>query len=373
MGGHWTLRDIVDYELIATMALLDTVADRREALLEQIYEVNRVTVENGKKGDPSAILIPVDTQHDPHEALHLVDKLQMGGVDVYRADAAFEADGQKYAAGTFVIPMAQVFSRYAKDMLEKQTYPEVRRSPTSPPEPPYDVTAWSLGMLLGVDHVFAHKPLADALKLTRLDAAPTLEGKVTGNGPRFVFDYRGPDAAKAINRLLKDGARLAFDTTNASDGRSTRVWVPERAAQVARRRGLGARPADQDRGRGRPRRRDGGEGAARRHVFAVDRRQHGRGLDALGPRAVRLQPDHAAQRRHPWRQAARQVRRDHPPRPGAAVDHRRRRRAERPARVPRRHRRGRGHRAARFPRPGRHARDAGRRPPTWRSSASACR
>src|SRR6478736_2925002 len=83
MGGHWTLRDIVDYELIATMALLDTVADRREALLEQIYEVNRVTVENGKKSDPSAILIPVETQHDPHEAAHLVDKLQMGGVDVY--------------------------------------------------------------------------------------------------------------------------------------------------------------------------------------------------------------------------------------------------------------------------------------------------
>jgi hypothetical protein len=217
LGGRWTLRDIVDYELIATMALLDTVADRREALLQQIYEVNRVTVENGKKSDPSAILIPVDTQHDPHEAAHLVDKLQMGGVDVYRADTAFEADGQKYAAGTFVIPMAQVFARYAKDMLEKQTYPEVRRSPTSPPEPPYDVTAWSLGMLLGVDHVMAHKPLADTLKLTKLDAAPKLDGKVTGSGPRYTFDYRGADAAKAINRLLKDGARVAMD--------KGRVWV----------------------------------------------------------------------------------------------------------------------------------------------------
>jgi len=97
-AGHWTLRDIVDYELIATMALLDTVADRREALLQQIYEVNRVTVENGKTGDPSAILIPVEAQHDPHEAVHLVEKLQMAGVDVYRADAGFDADGRKYAA-----------------------------------------------------------------------------------------------------------------------------------------------------------------------------------------------------------------------------------------------------------------------------------
>src|SRR3954471_994039 len=239
MGGHWTLRDIVDYEMIATMALLDTVADRREALLRQIYEVNRVTIENGKKGDPAAILIPVETQHDPNEAAHLVEKLQMGGVEVYRADAAFDADGQKYAAGTFVIPMAQVFARYAKDILEKQTYPEVRRSPTSPPEPPYDVTAWSLGMLLGVEHVVAHKPLPGTLKLVKLDAAPALEGRVTGNGTRFVFDYRGPDAARAINRLLRDGARVALDNQSGADGRSTRVWV-----QNASRKTLDAAASD---------------------------------------------------------------------------------------------------------------------------------
>jgi Zinc carboxypeptidase len=209
LGGRWTLRDIVDYELIATTALLDTLADRRQALLEQIYEVNRVTIENGKKGDPAAIVVPVETQHDPHEAMHLVEKLQQAGVEVSRADAPFEAEGKTYAAGTFVIPMTQVFARYAKDMLEKQTYPEVRRSPTSPPEPPYDVTAWSLGMLLGVDHAFVRRPLGDAVKLTKLSAAPKIDGKIAGSGP-FEFDYRGPDAAKAVNRLLKDRAQLVL-------------------------------------------------------------------------------------------------------------------------------------------------------------------
>src|SRR4051812_8980265 len=247
MGGHWTLRDIVDYEMIATMALLDTVADRREALLRQIYEVNRVTIENGKNGDPAAILIPVETQHDPNEAAHLVEKLQMGGVEVYRADAAFDADGARYAAGTFVIPMAQVFARYAKDILEKQTYPEVRRSPTSAPEPPYDVTAWSLGMLLGVDHVVARRPLADSVKLVKLVTAPTLEGRVTGTAAArtgsgsagYTFDYRGPDAARAMNRLLKDGARVAL--------KGDRVWVsaPRKSLDaVASELGMQIRTAD---------------------------------------------------------------------------------------------------------------------------------
>src|SRR5204862_3028525 len=98
MGGRWTLRDIVDYELIATMALLETGADRRETILRQIYEVNRQTIEDGKKGDLSSILVPVDSQHDPREAAHLAEKLMIGGVDVYRANATFDADGKKYAA-----------------------------------------------------------------------------------------------------------------------------------------------------------------------------------------------------------------------------------------------------------------------------------
>ena len=35
-------------------------------------------------------------------------------------------------------------------------------------------------MLLGVDHVFVRRPLADGVKLTRLAAAPRLDGRVTG-------------------------------------------------------------------------------------------------------------------------------------------------------------------------------------------------
>src|SRR5205085_1451062 len=204
-----SLRDIVDYELIATMALLETGADRRETILRQIYEVNRQTIEDGKKNNPSAILVPVERQHDAREAAHLVEKLQLGGVEVHRADAAFEADGKAYAAGTFVIPMTQIFARYAKDMLEKQTYPEVRRGPNAAPEPPYDVTAWSLGMLLGVETVFVKNALP-AVKMTKVDGATKSTGDVAGAGTRFAFDYKGPDTAIAINRLLKDNARVAF-------------------------------------------------------------------------------------------------------------------------------------------------------------------
>ncbi len=217
LGGRWTLRDIVDYELVATMATLEYAADRRETLLRQIYEVNRATVEAGKKGDPAAILIAPEAQADPIAAYRLVDRLQIAGVQVHRAGAAFTADGKPYAAGTFVVPMAQVFARYAKDILEKQTYPEVRRAPNAPPEAPYDVTAWSLGLLLGVEVTFAKDPLPGGLALAPAAASPKPAGAVAGSGPVFAFDYTGPEGAIAINRLLKAGAAVGV-SQGASGG-----------------------------------------------------------------------------------------------------------------------------------------------------------
>ncbi|MGE5199192.1 MAG: M14 family zinc carboxypeptidase, partial [Rhodospirillaceae bacterium] len=246
LGGHWTLRDIVDYELVATMALLETTADQRETLLRQIYEVNRATLDAGRTGDPAAILIPPDAQADPLAAYRLVDRLQVGGVRVFRADAAFTADGADYPAGTFVVPMTQVFARYAKDLLEKQTYPEVRRVPTAPPEPPYDVTAWSLGMLLGVDVTFVKTPLAGGTPLSPVPASPKRAGGVTGSGAVFAFDYTGPEGAIAINRLLKAGASVGLSRTAAgAAGSRTSVevsGVPLKTVQdVAASLGLQAR------------------------------------------------------------------------------------------------------------------------------------
>jgi len=225
LGGRWTLRDIVDYELIATMATLELAADQRETLLRQIYEVNRATVDAGRNGDPSAIVIDPGAQTDPLAAYRLAGRLQIGGVKVYRANAAFKADDKDYPAGSFVIPMAQVFGRYAKDLLEKQTYPEVRRTPTAPPEAPYDVTAWSLGLQLGVEVVFLKQPLGDGVTLTLAPDVPTLAGAITGTGAVFAFDYTGPEAAIAMNRLFKAGARVSLFSSAGQNGRVTTVQV----------------------------------------------------------------------------------------------------------------------------------------------------
>lgn len=220
LGGRWTLRDIVEYELIATMATLETAADGRDALLRHVYEVNRATVEGSGAGGPAAVVIPAG-QFDPVAVARLAGKLQLAGVEVWRSASAFEAGGRRYEAASLVIPLNQVFGRYAKDILERQTYPEVRRTPSSPPEPPYDVTAWSLGMLMGAETVFLDRPVPAAAGLVRLTAPPVSKGSVPASPARVAFEYRGADGALAINRLLKGGARVGF----ARDAGVTRVVV----------------------------------------------------------------------------------------------------------------------------------------------------
>jgi hypothetical protein len=218
LGGKWTLRDIVDYELIATNALLEAAADSRETLLHQIYNINRNTIEAGKKGELGqdkdklyAAIIPFDEQHDPDEAIELVEKLLIAGVEVYRAQGGFKQDDKTYPAGTFVIPFNQVFGRYAKDLLEKQTYPEVRRAPNAPAEAPYDVSAWSLGMQFGVKTEFAKSPLPGTLTLEKVAATPKFVLAVASGGANtWRFPYNGATSALVVNRLLKAGAKVSL-------------------------------------------------------------------------------------------------------------------------------------------------------------------
>lgn len=218
LGGRWTLRDIVDYELIATNALLEAAGDNRETLVHQIYNINRNTIEAGKKGELGqdkdklyAAIIPFDDQHDPNESIELVDKLLIAGVEVYRAQGGFKQDEKSYPAGTFVVPFNQVFGRYAKDLLEKQTYPEVRRAPNAPAEAPYDVSAWSLGMQFGVKTEFAKGPLPGTLTLEKVAATPKLVLAVANAGAgSWRFPYNGANSALVVNRLLKAGAKVSL-------------------------------------------------------------------------------------------------------------------------------------------------------------------
>jgi hypothetical protein len=68
----------------------------------------------------------------------------------------FTASGMTYPKETVVVPMAQPYGGFAKTLLEAQRYPDLRDA-TGKPIAPYDVTAHTLPLLMGVEVVPVYK------------------------------------------------------------------------------------------------------------------------------------------------------------------------------------------------------------------------
>ena len=211
LGGRWTLADIVDYETLATQGLLESVANNRILLKRNFYLMNSRAIERFSHGDPYAYVIPpAEGQHDGPAVIKLLRLLQAEAAEVHISTHPFVADGQRYSTGTYVLYLAQPFGRWIKDILEPQEYPDIRWPPSNPSiDTPYDVTAWTLGMLLGVKTIRIDEPFTANLTLLA-NAVPDLTGTVIGgvqNGTYFLSSNTNRSFI-AINRLLASGAKV---------------------------------------------------------------------------------------------------------------------------------------------------------------------
>jgi hypothetical protein len=153
-GGSWGIGDIIDYQTSATWALLSQAARDRVQWLKSFATVGERAVQGhaapGREDWPAAFVIPTQ-QPDPATLAAMLRILQRGQVEIRRATAPFSANGVQYAPGTYVIPMAQPYGGFAKALLENQRYPDLREYPGGPPKRPYDVTAHTLPLLMGVN------------------------------------------------------------------------------------------------------------------------------------------------------------------------------------------------------------------------------
>jgi hypothetical protein len=145
--SDWRLRDIVEYGTTAAFAGISHVARHRTLWLENFYKVHADWV--NWKAKPYAFVIPSE-QRDLFETYELLDIMRTGAVEIHKSQAAFTAGGKDYPSGSWVIKLAQPYGAFAKTMLERQQYPDLRLFPGGPPKAPYDVTGHTLGMLMGV-------------------------------------------------------------------------------------------------------------------------------------------------------------------------------------------------------------------------------
>lgn len=148
-GGEWKLRDITNYMTNSTFQLLKHAANNREKWLTRFYAIGKEAVRPRKKGELFAFILPGSSR--------LEGILRRGGVYVERPSEPFTADGKQYEKGMLVIPMAQPYGAFAKALLEKQVYPDLKDEKGNPIEP-YDVTAHTLPLLMNENVVPVYQP-----------------------------------------------------------------------------------------------------------------------------------------------------------------------------------------------------------------------
>ncbi|MEK7667764.1 MAG: hypothetical protein AAB409_03870, partial [Gemmatimonadota bacterium] len=211
-GGRWTLADIVRYQTAAAMAMLDHGARHRA---DWIWASRRV-VERAVRGWPDwpyAFVIPAGAR-DPSALATLLGIFRRGQVEVRTAMSPFSVGRERFPAGTYVVPLRQPYAAFAKTLLERQDYPDLREYPGGPPRRPYDVTAHTLPLLFGLRVAAA------------TDSIPVaLSGPVTVPAPAYsVPGLSTPSGARNARPAVRLGLYLSY--TAPIDEGWTR-WVLE--------------------------------------------------------------------------------------------------------------------------------------------------
>jgi hypothetical protein len=194
-GGTWRLRDIMDYERIASDAILETCAERRADFLRNALARARAAIATFDPAD--AFRIPAG-QRDAAGAARLAALLAEHGVELRAA-----ANGDAY------VPLAQPYGRFVNELLTPQRYPETKLVPGKEIVRPYDVSAWTLPLMMGV--VAERATLPEGLPAWKA-AAPSLPL----DGAAFALAPGSPETARLVNAGLRGGvARIARGATSA--------------------------------------------------------------------------------------------------------------------------------------------------------------
>ena len=151
-GGEWHLRDITNYMTTAAFSLLKHAAENRERWLKRFYEIGKEAVRPRKTGELWGFKIKVS-----ENSRYVTDILERAGVGIgfLAGEKPVEVTnlvGTKitYPTHTLLIPLSQPYGAFAKALLEQQKYPDIRDKENHPVAP-YDVTAHTLPLLVGVE------------------------------------------------------------------------------------------------------------------------------------------------------------------------------------------------------------------------------
>lgn len=211
-GGWWRLSDIINYQFSFGKSLVGSLAREPQFWLRNALEASERTIAKGEESGPRAWILPSNNR-DPDAVRRLVDVLLLSGIELHVAQMDIEADGCRYPKGSIVILRNQPYSSHVKDLFDVQSYPEG--------EPPYDVSGWTLPMLLGVRRVEVMHPIETAA-LRKVDSVDAAVKDFAGD-PRLAKEKKALSSAHSgswtqVVKSLAKSTPVSFETTGENAG-----------------------------------------------------------------------------------------------------------------------------------------------------------
>ena len=207
--ANFTRRNNTNYMQTGVLSSLQLLSMFPNLALENFYTRTKNSMEAGVSAPPHAYVIPV--QRDMTKPAELVRILRLQGIEVGTANAEIKIGDATYPAGSYVIKAGQPYWRLAKNLLERQDYPD-------PALRTYDDSGWSMGLAFNVDvKEIRDKAILDAP--TTLVKSDALKGKVTGTGTAaLVVPHYGSNNMISFRYKLRNVAMKVAEKSFTADG-----------------------------------------------------------------------------------------------------------------------------------------------------------
>lgn len=151
-GGQWGLEDIVKYELSSTLSIIKTSYLHKNEILKLKNDLAKKDVLKGKTIAPYFYILP-ENQKDQSELVDLVNLMKEHGINVYKLKSDIIINNRTFYKNDIVIPLAQPFRAFIKEVMEKQVFPLRHYLPGKEPIRPYDISSWSLPLHRGIESI----------------------------------------------------------------------------------------------------------------------------------------------------------------------------------------------------------------------------
>ena len=212
-GNEMTFAFTIRNHFVSSLSTAETTAANREKFLTEFYDYRFSAIEEGNNDSLRYYILP--TQSDQAAANKLAGLLSSQGVEVGRADTSFTACGKTYKTGSYVINTAQPAKRFIRTMMDVNVpmddaflAEQERRRAKNLGDEIYDVTAWSLPLMMNVRADTCSRPVSGVF--TSQGPELVQPGSVTGGSGAvaYLVPWGTASAVRLLTNALRQGLAI---------------------------------------------------------------------------------------------------------------------------------------------------------------------